>query len=119
MPKAKKFGGIDPLPRYIMPDASAPDYDQILEQLYEYHKSQIGSSYYYIRENEDALSLCRIVHGGGKVYFHEIVDHEKHGITEDDLEEAVSLDPGSISATGYHIISPHMETKLRTLLDIP
>jgi hypothetical protein len=119
MSKAKKICGIDPLPRYIMPDASEPDYDLIMEQLHDYHKSQIGSSYYYIRTNEDALSLCRIVHGGGKIYFHEILDHEKHGISEDDLEEAVNLDPGSITTPGYHIISPHIETKLRTLLDTP
>jgi hypothetical protein len=47
------------------------------------------------------------------------VDHEKHGIDDDDLEEAVSLDEGSFSKPGYHQISSHIETKLRVLLDFP
>jgi hypothetical protein len=117
MPTAKKMSGIDPLPRYLMPDASEPDYDLILEQLHEYHKSQIGSSYYYIWANEKRASLCRIVYGGGKIFFHEMLDHEKYGISDDDLEEAVNLDQGSLTMPGYHIISPHIETKLRTLED--
>jgi hypothetical protein len=119
MPTAQKTGGIEPLPRYIRPDASVPEYDEILEQLQEYHRSFIGSSYYYIRVEKDRMFLCRILPGGGKIYFHEIVDHEKHGISEDDLEVAVNLDTGLLSKTGYHQISPHIETKLRVLLDYP
>ena len=38
-----------PLPQYIMPDESEPEYELILEQLQDYRKSLIGSSYYYIR----------------------------------------------------------------------
>jgi hypothetical protein len=65
------------------------------------------------------MYLCRILPGGGKIYFHEIVDHEKHGISEDDLEEAISLDTGLFSKPGYHPVSAHIETKLRVLLDYP
>lgn len=117
MPTTKKIGGIEPLPRYIMPDSSVPHYDEILEQLQEYQRSLIGSSYYYIRVEKEQPTLCRIVPGAGKIFFHEIVDHEKHGIDDDDLEEAVSLDEGSFSKPGYHQISSHIETKLRVLLD--
>jgi hypothetical protein len=119
MSTVEKKGGIEPLPRYIRPDASVPEYDEILEQLQEYQRSLIGSSYYYIRVENDRTSLCRILPGGGKIYFHEIVDHEKHGISEDDLESAVNLDTGLFSAPGYYPVSPHIETKLRVVLDYP
>jgi hypothetical protein len=119
MPTVKKISGIEPVPRYIMPDASVPDYDEILEQLQEYQHSLIGSSYYYIRTVNDNMCLCRIVPGGGKIFFHEIIDHDKHGISEDDLEEAINQDPDSFSTHGYYPISPHIETKLRVLLDFP
>jgi hypothetical protein len=119
MPTAQKTGGIEPLPRYIRPDASVPEYDEILEQLQEYQRSLIGSSYYYIRVENNTNYLCRILPGGGKIFFHEIVDHEKYGISEDDMEVAVSHDTGSFSIPGYYPVSPHIETKLRVLLDYP
>jgi len=119
LPTAKKIGGIEPLPRYIMPDASVPAYDEIMEQLQEYHRSLIGSSYFYVRTENDRISLCRIVPGAGKLFFHEVVDHEKHGISEDDLEEAVSQGEGSFTTPGYYPVSAHIETKLRVLLDYP
>jgi len=119
MPSAKKTVNIEPLPRYVMPDASVPAYDEILEQLQEYHRSLIGSSYYYIRTQKDRTYLCRILPGAGKLFFHEIVDHEKYGISEDDLEEAVSLGEGSFSTPGYFPVSGHIETKLRVILDYP
>ena len=96
-----------------------PRTDEILEQLQEYHRSLIGSSYYYIRMENDRTNLCRIVPGAGKIFFHEIVDHEKHGVSDDDLEEAVSLGEGSFTTPGYYPVSGHIETKLRVLLDYP
>lgn len=119
MSTVQKIGGIEPIPRYLRPDASVPEYDEILEQLQEYHRSLIGSSYYYIRAENDKMFLCRILPGGGKIFYHEIVDHEKHGISEDDLEAAVSLDTGMLSKAGYYQISPHIESKIRVLLDTP
>ena len=117
MATAQKIGCVEPLPRYISPDASIPDYDEILEQLQDYQHSLIGSSYYYIRVENDKTYLCRILPGGGKIFFHEIVDHEKHGISGNDLEVAVNLDTGLSSKSGYHQISPYIETKLRVLLN--
>ena len=100
-----------------MPDGSAPPYDEILHLLQEHNCSPVGASYYYILANEQRTSLCRIVHGAGKVFFHEIVDHEKYGVSEDDIEEAITLDGGKLSAPGYFPISSHIESKLRVLLD--
>jgi hypothetical protein len=117
MPVENNHGGIDPLPRYVMPDASVPAYTEILEQLQEYQRSLIGSSYYYIRAEHERLSLCRIVPGAGKVFFHEIVSHEDYGISDDDIEEAVNEDPGRFSINGYHPISDHIEAKLRATID--
>ena len=117
MPSVKKAGGIEPLPRYSMPDSSEPDYEEILEQVQEYQTSFIGNSYYYIRTDESYSSLCRIIHGGGRVFFHEIVDHRTHGISDEDLERAICEDFGIFSLPGHHPISPHIEMKLRALLD--
>ena len=117
MPSAKKINSVDPVPRYIMPDASEPDYQTILEQLQDYQSLLIGSSYYYIRAGEGYCTLCRIVPGGGKIFFHEIVDHEKHGRSEDDLEEAIQQDTGQLTITSHYPISPHIERKLRVVME--
>lgn len=117
MSTVQKTCHIEPLPRYIRPDAAVPEYEEILAQLQEYHRSLIGSSYYYVRMENNMKYLCRILPGGGKIYFHEIVDHGKYGITEDELEEAVSLDKGSFSTPGYYPVSSHIETKLRVTLN--
>jgi hypothetical protein len=118
MPKAKEITGIAPLPQYVMPDESEPEYELIIGQLQNYRKSLIGSSFYYVRAGDERCCLCRIVHGGGKVFFHEMVDHQKHGISEEDIEEAVKLDNGSFSLPGHYHISPRIEQKLRVLYDI-
>jgi hypothetical protein len=101
-----------------MPDGSEPEYELILEQVQDYRQSLIGNSYYYIRAGDERYCLCRIIHGGGKVFFHELVDHDRHGISNEDIEESVRLDTGSFSLPGYYPISPHVEQKLRVLYDI-
>jgi hypothetical protein len=117
MPKSKSFQEIEPVPRYLKPDKSAPDYTRILEELAEYHRSLIGSSYYYIMGGDDCPALCRIVYGGGKIYFHEVVDHEQHGISDEDLEVAVRDDAAAMDMPGHYVISPQIEMKLRAILD--
>jgi hypothetical protein len=118
MPKVKNITGLAPLPQYIMPDESEPEYELILEQLQDYRESMIGSSYYYIRAGDERRCLCRIVHGGGKIFFHELVDHQKHGISDEDLEESVRQDTGSFTLPEHYPLSPHIEQKLRILYDI-
>jgi len=118
VPKAKSPNCAEPVPRYINPDHSAPDYDAIIEQLLNCQTSMIGSSYYYIRADENICALCRIIPGGGKVFFHEIVKHEQHGISEDEILESIQQDPGLFTLPGHYHISPHVESKLRALYDI-
>jgi hypothetical protein len=117
MLKTQRIAGKAPLPRYIMPDESEPEYDLILEQLQNYRKCLIGSSYYYIRASDKSCSLCRIVPGGGKVFFHEVVDHGQHGISDEDIEESVKMDTGAFTLPGHYHISPLIEKKLRALYD--
>jgi hypothetical protein len=119
MPRAEMIAGSDPLPRYVMPDGSGPDYDRILDELHLYGTSLIGSSYYYVRSGSGSLpiSLCRIVPGGGKIYFHEIVDNRQYGITDEDLEAAVRQNTGNFVLPGHFAISPSIEARLRTFLD--
>jgi hypothetical protein len=104
------------LPRYVMPDASIPNYDAIFGELCN-KSCCINSSYYYIRKQDKELQLCRIIYGSGKIFFHEIIDHEKHGISADDIEIAIYLDVGKLITPDHYVISPHIETKLRTLYD--
>jgi len=108
---------MEPLPRYVMPDESEPEYDLILDELHNHRRSQIGSSYFYIKSDEEGCAMCRIIHGGGKVYFHEIVDHQQHGISDEDIEHSVKMDPGTFALPGHYHISDHIEKKLRALME--
>ena len=117
MSKAKSTNQVEPVPRYINPDHSAPDYDAIIEQLQNYQPSQIGTSFYYIRSDENLCALCRIFPGGGKIFFHEIVHHDRFGISDEDITESVKEDPGIFTLPGHYVISPHIEQKLRALSD--
>ena len=106
------------LPRYAVPDRpSETEYGIILKELYACHASLIGHSYFYIRVNNEFLSLCRMIYGGGNIYFHEIVNHKQRGISDNDLAEAVNLDPGTMKVPSLHLISPLIEAKLRTTAD--
>ncbi len=109
---------IAPLPHYAMPDASIPPYELILEQVQKFDHCLIGSSYYYLKADDNNCCLCRVVHGGGKIFFHELVDHRKHGISHDDIRDAVRMGSGSFSLEGYYPISPHIEQKLRILYEM-
>jgi len=120
MPKAKKTPGMATLPQYPydMPDESVSLYELILEQLENYRNCMIGSSHFYIRADEKCHCLCRLVHGGGRIFFHEQVDHRNHGISDEDLKDSVRRDSGSFTLPGYYIISPLVEQKLRVLYDV-
>jgi len=101
-----------------MPDESEPEYALILDELYDDSQSLIGLSYYYIKSDENGHALCRIIHGSGKVFFHEIVDYRKHGISDEDIENSVSLNPIDFKLPGYYHISELIEKKLRALEDV-
>jgi hypothetical protein len=118
MSKAKQIDGIESLPRYIMPDRSAPKYELIIEQLQTCGNSPIGSSYYYVKADDNWRSLCRIIHGGGKVFFHEVIDHEKYSISDRDIDEVTRSGMGISLLPGHYQISPDIEMKLRALTNI-
>lgn len=91
--------------------------DVLFKRLYEYRKSLIGSSHYYIKVEQGCSTLCRLIHGGGGLYFSEIVNHEKYGISDKDIDEAVTLNCHILCLADHYHISPHIEKKLRALLD--
>jgi hypothetical protein len=117
MAKAERTGSMEPLPRYTMPDGSEPEYDLILDELYNDRRSLIGASYFYIKSDDLGCSLCRIIPGGGKIYFHEVVDHRHHGISDEDIELSARMCPGTYALPGHYPISPIIEKKLRVLLE--
>jgi hypothetical protein len=109
---------MEPLPRYATADGSVPEYEAILTQIQDYRKSMIGRSFFYIHSGEsEQLFLCRIIPGSGKIFFHEILDHQKYGISDDDMEQAQKIDTGTFTLPGHFHISPHIEKKLRALFD--
>lgn len=91
--------------------------DSLFEHLYEYRKSLIGSSHYFIKVERDCFWLCRIIYAGGKLFFSEIVNHQQFGISDTEIEEAVRLNCNNLCLADYYHISPHIEKKLRALLD--
>ncbi|OPY32831.1 MAG: hypothetical protein A4E34_02208 [Methanoregula sp. PtaU1.Bin006] len=115
MTKAEKINSIAPLPHYVLPDHSVPPYELILDELQDHEHCLIGTSYFYIMEDEDGRCLCRIVYGGGKIYFHEVVDHRQHAISDEDLDDAVSDGSGELALPGHYPISRLIEQKLRIL----
>jgi hypothetical protein len=115
--KAKQVCGVGTVPRYVMTDHSTPNYELILEELHNQGKSQIGSSYFYIKKSDDWYSLCRILYGGGAIFFHEVFDHNKHGISDDDIDQAVMHGTALVALPDHYFISPHIEMKLHTVID--
>lgn len=117
MAKAQITGSIEPLPRYAMPDRSEPEYSLILDELQDDAHSLIGKSYFYIKEDESGQMLCRVIHGGGRIFFHEIVDHRQHGISDEDIDLAVCQDAAPFELPGHFHISSLVEKKLRAFLE--
>ena len=117
MTDVQKMGNVDLFPWNFGPSASEPDDTTILEHLQDYKASRIGNSYFYIQAGDTGPSLCRIVHGGGKIFFHEVVDHHKQGVSAKELEEAMGLDTDSFTLPGYYPVSHAIEMKLRSHSD--
>lgn len=115
MTAAHDTNSTGPLPRYPVTGASVPQFDEIMEHIQVYPGSCIGISYYYIRAEREEASLCRIVPGGGKIFFHEVVDHVKHGISDDEIDQVVIRHASSVP--GYYPISPSIENKLKVLFE--
>jgi len=118
MTEEGQSSGTGPGQQYAMADRPAPDYEAILEQIQDYRRSMIGRSFFYIHAvRSDEFCLCRIVPGGGKIFFQEIIDHRKCGISDEEMELAQRFDTGAFSLPGHFHITPHIEKKLRALFD--
>jgi hypothetical protein len=78
----------------------------------------IGSSYYYIVITAGNPVLVKWEIQGRGLHFHEEVNHEAFGISEDDLWEAIRQDPFSFMEFGTSRISDHIVTKLRVFYGI-
>jgi hypothetical protein len=95
-----------------------PNYELILEELHNHGKSQVGTSYFYIKKIDDCCSLCRILYGGGKIYFHEVLDHEKHGISDDDIDRYNGYYENHEDILTQKKIKAELETIKNSLKDI-
>jgi hypothetical protein len=91
---------------------------EIIDWLVERQESFVGSSYYYIREGREQFVICRLKISGGYLYSIDVIDHEEHGISNDDIADAVRSSDGEPEIPGHYHIDRHIEQKLRTLLDI-
>ena len=98
-------------------DETPLEIDILFNHLYEYRKSLIGSSHYFIKVEKGCIFLCRIIYAGGKMYFSEIVNHREYGISDTEIEEAVGINCHNLCLPDHYHISPHIEKKLRALLD--
>ena len=113
MARSLQGGGGDPVPRYVMPDGSAPDYYHILQHMQKFHTPLIGNSYFYLRKSKETTNLCRIIPGGGQIFFHEFVDPSRYGISEGEIASALQENRGSKNNDGYYPVPAGIELKLR------
>jgi hypothetical protein len=92
------------------------DYETVMDHLEEFGQPIIQSSYYFIRPGREDLNLYRLSIVGN-LYSCETVDHDSFGITDDDLEYAVSSSGEDFPYEGYYPISVVIIRKLEALLD--
>jgi hypothetical protein len=93
------------------------EFELILKHLEDYGTATIGKCHYYIRSEGKSAHLCRTVVGYGKLYSSEVLDHRRYGISEDDIDQAISCAPPRCEIPGYYPISDHIDKKLRPLFD--
>jgi len=91
--------------------------DSYLESMGGDPRTAIGDSCYYITVLDNAAHLCRQPRERSRRGDLEVMDHENHGISTDDLEDAVRKAAGDHLVEGHYSISVHIEKKLRSLLE--
>jgi hypothetical protein len=93
---------------------------ELVMQLQEDRRSLVGMYYYYIRVRNASPMLCRIPAGQGSPQVEEVLDHMRLGISDGDLEENVrNMHVIQVrDREGYYQLSPHIERKIRVLLEI-
>ena len=61
----------------------------LFERLEDDRQSLVGMNYYFIRVRDALPSLCRISARPGDYFREEVLDHENHGISNFELEDAL------------------------------
>jgi len=106
LPPEMSFGSGDPLQS-----------SEIIAWLGERQESYVGSSYYYIRSNQEQYAICQVKISGSNLYSIDVINHEEHGISDDDIADAVRSFVEEPEIPGHYHIDKYIEQKLRTLLD--
>jgi len=75
----------------------------------------IRSAYYGVREFLQGPVLVRFSAEREGIYFQELVQHQDYGITDEDLREAIRLDPLFSEHHGISRITPDINRKLQIL----
>jgi hypothetical protein len=90
--------------------------DSYLERMGGDRRAAIGDFCYYITVLDDAAHLCRQPLEKSRRQDLEVVDHEHHGISNDELEDSVRKAAGDHLVEGHYPLSVHIEKKLRAQL---
>lgn len=99
-------------PQYFIINKSEPKYDLIKRQLLDSSRFPAGSSNYFIRADEDKGCICRIRSGNGTVLFYEILNHLREGISDEDIQDALTDPSNACPLPGYFYITPKIKEKL-------
>ncbi len=91
--------------------------DAYLECLGGDRRCAIGDCCYYIAVLDNAAHLCRQPRDRSRGKDLEVIDHEHHGISTDDLEDTVRKAAGDHLVEGHYPISVHIEKMLRAQLE--
>ena len=98
------------------PEAES-DFDKIIVHLSESGTTMIGNSYFFIRAQGNNASIYRTNIAYGRIYSSEVIDHQRYGISDDDIDHALRVPASQCEIQGFYPISEHIEKKLRILFD--
>jgi hypothetical protein len=101
-------------PQYFIINKSEPQYELIKKHLLNTSRP-LGTSYYFIRADLDNSCICRIKAGNGTVMFYEILNHQRQGISDEEIRNAVILPANASGLSDYYFITPEIEEKLRAI----
>ena len=76
-------------------ESSEEEQKLLFERLEDDRQSRVGMNYYFIRVRDTVPSLCRIPAIPGNYCREEVLDHENHGISDSELEDAVRTMAGA------------------------
>ncbi len=88
-------------------ESSEEEQKLLFERLEDDRQSRVGMNYYFIQVRDSVPSLCRIPAIPGNYCREEVLDHENHGISNSELEDAVRTMAGAQFQDGwYQLVRP-------------